>query len=83
MEGDEIMIKLKDLLTEARRTQLQIPESDKKMVNKILKKLRLKPGKHYDFGAGKGSTFILDLDKKVADKVLELLIQKRVKVKGL
>ena len=77
------MIKLKDLLAEARRNQLQIPESDKRMVNKILKKLKLKPGKHYDFGVGKGSTFILDLDKKIADKVLELLIQNRVRVKGI
>ena len=39
--------------------------------------------KYYDYGAGKGSTFILDLDKKIADKVLELLIQNRVRVKGL
>ena len=77
------MIKLKDLLTEARRTQLQIPESDKKMVIKILSKMKLKSGKHYDLGVGKGATFILDLDKTVADKVLELLIQKRVRVKGL
>ena len=69
------MIKLKDLLAEARRNQLQIPESDKKMVNKILKKLKLKPGKHYDFGVGKGSTFILDIDKNYRDKFLELAIK--------
>ena len=77
------MIKLKDLLTEARRKLLQIPESDKRMVNKILKKLKLKAGKHYDFGAGKGVTFILELDGKIADKVLELLIKNRVRVTGL
>ena len=44
--------------------------------------MKLKSGKHYDLGAGKGSNFILDLDNKVANKVLELLIQNRVRVKG-
>ena len=65
------MIKLKDLLFEAKMVQLQIKEMDKKKVKKILDKLRLKMGKHYDFGVGRGATFILELYKKVEDTVLE------------
>ena len=76
------MIKLKDLLFEAKMVQLQIKEMDKKKVKKILDKLRLKMGKHYDFGVGRGATFILELDKKVEDKVLELLIKNRINVQG-
>ena len=64
------MIKLKDLLTEARQTQFQIPYREQKNVMKILKKAKsqmvgkYKEGKHYDYGVGKGTTFIIDLDKK-------------------
>ena len=61
------MIKLKDLLKEGKRRQLQIPIMDKLKVNKILKKLKLKIGKDYDVGVGKGSTFIIDVDQKVLD----------------
>ena len=38
-----------------------------------------KEGKHYDFGVGKGSTFILAVDKKLEDEILSLLIQKGVR----
>ena len=76
------MIKLKDLLFEAKMVQWQIKEIEKKKVKKILDKLRLKMGKHYDFGVGKGSTFILELDKKFEDKALEMLIKKRINVQG-
>ena len=67
-------------LHEAKMVQLQIKEIEKKKVKKILDKLRLKMGKNYDFGAGKGSTFVLELDKKFEDKVLELFISKRINV---
>ena len=77
-----IMIKLKDLLFEAKMVQLQIKEIEKKKVKKILDKLRLKMGKNYDFGAGKGSTFVLELDTKFEDKVLEMLINNRINVQG-
>ena len=74
------MIKLKDLLKEGKRRQLQIPIMDKLKVNKILKKMRFKIGKDYDVGVGKGSTFILDIDQKVLDKLLDALIANRVRV---
>ena len=77
------MIKLKDLLNEAKMVQLQIKEIEKKKVKKILDKLRLKMGKNYDFGASRhGATFILELDKKYEDNVLELLINNRINVRG-
>ena len=67
-------------LSEAKRRQLQIPIMDKLKVNKILKKLRLKIGKDYDVGVGKGSTFILDVDQKVLDKLLDILVSNRIRV---
>ena len=69
-------------LMEAKMVQLQIKEIEKKKVKKILDNLRLKMGKNYDFGVGKGSTFILELDKKFEDKVLEMLIKNRINVRG-
>ena len=74
------MIKLKDLLNEGRRRQLQIPIIDKLKVNKILKKQRLKMGKDYDVGVGKGSTFVLDIDQKVLDTLLDVLLANRIRV---
>jgi hypothetical protein len=73
---------IKDLM-EAKMVQWQIPDSDKKIVMTILKKLKLKSGKDYDFGVGKGATFVLELDKKYENKVLEMLLQKRVRIHGL
>ena len=67
-------------IREAKRRQLQIPIIDKIKVNKILKKLRLKIGKDYDVGVGKGSTFILDVDQKVLDKLLDILVSNRIRV---
>ena len=69
------------LITEGKRKQLQIPIMDKLKVNKILKKFKLKMGKDYDVGVGKGSTFILDVDQKVLDKILDVLISNRIRVK--
>ena len=59
----EIIIEEIKNLREGKRRQLQIPIIDKIKVNKLLKKLRLKIGKDYDVGVGKGSTFILDIDQ--------------------
>ena len=67
-------------LHEGKRRQLQIPIIDKIKVNKILKKLKLKMGKDFDFGVGKGSTFILDVDQKVLDKLLDVLVSNRIRV---
>ena len=63
--------------------QLQIPIRDKIKVDKILKKLKLKIGKQYDIGVGKSGTFVLELDRKFQDKVLELLMVNRIQVKEL
>ena len=68
------------LLTEAKRRQLQIPIRDKIKVDKILKKMKLKIGKDYDIGVGKGATFILDIEQKLLDKLLDVLISKRINV---
>ena len=77
------MIKLKNLLVETRYVWYTLLERDKGKVRKILDKLRLKMGKHYDFGAGrKGPTFILELDKKYQNKVLELFVKNRINVRG-
>jgi len=77
------MIKLKNLLVETRYVWYTLLERDKKNVRKILDKLKLKMGKHYDFGAGRhGPTFILELDKKYQNKVLEILIKNRINVQG-
>ena len=67
----------------AKRTQLQIPVRDKLKVDKILKKSGGKIGKNYDIGVGRSGTFILELDRKFEDKVLELLIKNRIQVKEL
>ena len=76
---------VKDLLTEARQTQFQIPMRDQKNVMKILRTAKsqmvgkYKEGKDYDFGVGKGATFILAVDKKLENEILSLLIQKGVR----
>ena len=70
----------KQTLTEGKlQTQFQIPTREQRNVMKILKKAKYKEGKHYDFGVGKGPTFVLEVPKKLENKVLSLLIQKGVK----
>ena len=73
-------------LREAKQTQFQIPYREQKNVMKILRmgksailRGKYKEGVHYDFGVGKGATFILAVDKKLEDEILSLLIQKGVK----
>ena len=69
-------------LREGKMVQWQIKERDKRNAKKILDKLRLKMGKDYDFGASKGAIFILELDKKFENKVLEIFIKNRINVRG-
>ena len=78
-----IFEEFKKLREGAKTTQLQIPIRDKLKVDKILKKSGGKIGKHYDIGVGKAGTFILDLDNKFINKVLELFIKNRIQVKEL
>ena len=66
----------------SKRKQLQIPIMDKLKVNKIIKKMKLKVGVHYDIGVGKGSTFILDVEGKYLDKVIGMFMKNRIRVRG-
>ena len=72
-------------LNEARQSQFKIPYREQKNVMKILRTAKsakvgkYKEGVHYDFGVGKGSTFVLEVDKKLEDEILSLLVQKGVK----
>ena len=64
-------------LSEAKRREIAIPVMDKLKVDKILKKLRLKPGKDY----GSRNSFLLYIDTKHLDKVLTMLMKLRVRVR--
>ena len=77
-----LMTEQKKNLMEAKRVQLILPVRERKRADVLLKKLRLKSGVDYDYGVGKGATFIIDLDKKYYNKVLELFISKNIQVRG-
>ena len=66
---------------EGKRQQLTIPVMDKLKTDKILKKLRLKPGKDYDVGVGSRNSFILDIEGKHLDKLITLLMKQRIRVR--
>ena len=68
-----------ELLREARQTQLQIPVIEQRKVSAILRKAKYKEGKDFDYGVGKGPTFILAVDKKLENEILSLLVQKGVR----
>jgi len=68
-------------LNEEKRVQLILPARERKRVDVLLKKLKLKSGIDFDYGVGKGTTFIIDLDKKYYNKVLELFISKDIQVR--
>tara|TARA_Y100001973_G_C5186148_1_gene327970 strand:- start:814 stop:1101 length:288 start_codon:yes stop_codon:yes gene_type:complete len=68
-------------LLEGKRRELEIHVQDKLKVDKILKKLRLKPGKDYDIGFGSSRSFILDIEGKHLDKVVTLLMKNRIRTK--
>ena len=67
-------------LNEVKRRELKIPTMDKIKTDKVLKKLKLKPGKDYDMGYGDRNTFLLDIDVKHLDKVITYLMQNRIRV---
>ena len=70
-------------INESKRISLQIPIADKRKTMQLLNRLRMRQGSQYDFGVGKGSTFVLDEDKKFQNKVLDFLMKNRVRVHGL
>ena len=72
---------IRGIIKEAKRRELEIHVRDKIKTDKILKKLRLKPGKHYDIGFGSSRSFILDIDVKYLDKVITILMKNRINVK--
>ena len=70
-------------LTEAKMIHLKMPVSDrKKVVHILVKQLKLKIGKDFEYGGDKGANFIIELDKKFQNKVLDLLLKSGVKVHG-
>ena len=71
---------IKDLM-EAKIVRFEIPMKDKKKVQVIVKKLKLKDNKDYAI-YGSGKTFEMELDSKYEDKVLELMMKMNIKVRG-
>ena len=71
---------IKDLM-EGSIVRWEIPMKDKKKVQAIVKKLKLKDTKDYSI-YGSGKTFEMELDSKYEDKVLELLMKMNIKVRG-
>jgi len=59
----------------------QIRTRERRTAKKVLDKLKLKIGKDYEFKFI-SNTFVLELDKKFEDKVLELFIKNRINVQG-
>ncbi len=78
---EELLLEATLRLKEGKRKELEIHVMDKIKVDKILKKLKLKPGKDYDIGAGSSRSFMLDIDVKHLDKVIALLMQNRIRTK--
>ena len=72
---------IREIITEAKRRELEIHVRDKIKVDKILKKLKLKPGRDYDVGFGSSRSFMLDIDVKHLDKVVATFMQNRINVK--
>ena len=69
-------------LTEGTRTTtFGIPETDKKAVKQIIQKLKLKHGEHYDFGVGRGATFVLSVYKKYESAIVDAFKKYRVRFK--
>ena len=63
--------------------KLLLPVKDRKKVVHILQKqLKLKISKDFEYGGQKGSNFTIELDKKLEDKVLELFMKSKIKVRG-
>jgi len=71
---------IKDLM-EGSIVKFEIPMKDKKKVEMVVKKLKLKDTKDYSI-YGSGKTFEMELDSKYEDKVLELLMKMNIKVRG-
>jgi hypothetical protein len=81
MNENKIRLAIRNILSENKRRELEIHVRDKIKVDKILKKLKLKPGKDYDIGFGSSRSFMLDINVKYLDKVVATFMQNRINVK--
>jgi len=71
---------IKEQLNEGKlQTQFEIPTREQRKVMTILRKAKYKEGRDYDFGAARGPKFVLEVPKKLENKILSLLIQKDVR----
>ena len=74
---------IKEQLNEAKMVKLILPIKDRKKVVHILQKqLKLKITKDFEYGGQKGSDFVIELDKKFENKVIELFMKSKIKVRG-
>ena len=64
-------------LNEGKRRQIQFAAIGHNIVKKTLKKL--KPGKDYDFGVGRGGMVLLDIDVRYLDQLVGILNNKRIR----
>ena len=72
---------VREVMTEGKlQSQFIIPITDRKKVAHILlKQLKLKVGRDFDYGVGKGASFVLEIPKKIENKVLDKLIRSGVR----
>ena len=71
---------IKEQLNEGKlQTQFEIPTREQRKVMTILRKAKYKEGRDYDFGAARGPKFVLEVPRKLENKILSLLIQKDVR----
>ena len=74
---------IKEQLNEDKMVKLILPIKDRKKVVHILQKqLKLKITKDFEYGGQKGSDFVIELDKKFENKVIELFMKSKIKVRG-
>jgi hypothetical protein len=70
-------------VNEAKMVKLILPIKDrKKAVHILQKQLKLKDTKDFEYGGKKGSNFEIELDKKFENKVIELFMKSKIKVRG-
>ena len=70
-------------MNEAKMVKLILPIKDrKKAVHILQKQLKLKITKDFEYGGQKGSNFVIELDKKFENKVIELFMKSKIKVRG-
>ena len=70
-------------LSEGKMVKLILPIKDrKKAVHILQKQLKLKVSKDFEYLGEKGRDFVIELDKKHENKVIELFMTSKIKVRG-